>query len=307
MTSTRTRLVASLTPLLLTAPVAFTATPATATPAPERQVAAAGDPAVSLSTFRFQDVVMNRNRFDGNFYFAELRGAIKANFGPGVDWQGTAFNPVTVSLRINGRPAAPPFNFIGFNFTNGARTAIGALAPNNLGAGRWTVGPVSLAITDNGVDRSAMLGNTDTFYVRRPSLTSIGARRHGNLVTLTIRAQVRDARTWKPKSAHKALVERKVRGGWKLVRKVRVNSAGKGSLRLRSPRGTPTGSGSSRPRRPQAAPPSPAAAPEASTPATSACVARPHWQVWGDGRTHTHRGCHASGRSRETTCQGDRG
>ena len=142
---------------------------------------------------------------------------------------------MTVSLKVNGRPAAAPFNFIGFNFTNAARTSVQAAAPNYLGAGRWTVGPVSLAITDNGVDRSAMLGSTDTFFVRRPSLTSIGARRSGQVVTLTVRAQVRDARTWKAKSARRAVVERKVGASWRLVRKVRVNAAGKAQLRLRSP------------------------------------------------------------------------
>lgn len=232
MTSARTRLVASVTPLLLALPVAATAAPAGA--GVSARTAYAGDPDVTLTTFSFSDVVMSRDYFDGNTYFARLKGTVRARFAPGVGWQPNAYNPVTVSLRVNGSPAAAPFNYVGFNFTNAAKTAVEAAAPNYLGAGRWTVGPVSLAITDNGVDRSAMLSNTDTFYVRRPSLTSIGARRSGRLVTITVRAQVRDARTWKPESARRALVERKVRGGWRLVRKVRVNSAGKASLRLRS-------------------------------------------------------------------------
>lgn len=234
MTSIRTRLLASLTPLVLAVPVVATSAPATATVPPEPRVAAAGDPDVRLSTFRFKDVVMDRKAFDGFTYFARLTGSIKADFGPGVDWQANAYNPVTVSLKVNGRPAAPPFNYLGFNFTNPAKTAIASSAPNYLGAGRWTVGPVSLAITDNGVDRSAMLANSDTFYVRRPSMAWIGAKRAGQRVTIKVRAQVRDARTWKPKSARRAVVERKVGGSWRPVRKVRVNSAGKATLTVRS-------------------------------------------------------------------------
>ena len=230
----KTRLVAAATTLLLAALPALAASAPAEAALPTRAVAA-GDPGVRLSTFKFRDVVMNRERFDGSFYFAELRGRDQGRLRTWGRLAGHSLQPGDGEPEDQRPSGGGAVQLHRLQLHQRRKDRDRRARPQRPGAWPLDRGP---GLARHHRQRRGPLGDARQHrHVLRPSaeprLDRRSSLRPGGDPHRS--AQVRDARTWKAKSARRAVVERKVGASWKLVRTVRVNAAGKAKLRLRSP------------------------------------------------------------------------